>query len=552
MAHVLGHSYGFAEIEELYDEEVTRGGIARQLRRYRQELGPDDALLIFFAGHGDYDAQTEEGYWIPSEARKRIGDDAAIEDYFPISQVKQFAETASMRHLLVVSDACFAGTLLRGGDSRKRAPDSDYSTFLRNRCRRGLTSAELLPVPDESEFARQILQTLENPPKETFTDRDIEHWIAERVHRQTKRHVLNAPLQLASGNELGRFVFRFKKTHQIEPKTSYQEKTPIRPRPPIRFGRRITVRGPSDACVVMKGRPLQMIPPSGRVSFLVDAGTYEVCLCHMGRRLGERVVVKGDREYMVDFDHECLVPGITFCLDDSGHEQLPLIRVQPGGFQMGSTDPRYVNEHPRHLVQLTKPFWVGMTEVTRNQFSAVMGRRPNGVASGSRAAGEFPVGSVSWHDAVAFCQRFEADFLKQNFGQRFRIRLPTEAEWEFACRSGWRQYAEENLAARMSAICQSDTSGGRPWQVGRSQPSPLGLFEMQGNLWEWCQDWFDERYYENSPSTNPTGPKHGRARVVRGGAYNSDSVNCRSTRRDCRPPIARRLDTGFRIVLSSK
>lgn len=199
-----------------------------------------------------------------------------------------------------------------------------------------------------------------------------------------------------------------------------------------------------------------------------------------------------------------------------------MIKVQAGTFTMGATsemkDPDD-DEQPTHQVTLTNDYYIGKTEVNQALWKAVMGNNP------SESKGDnLPVESVSWND----CQEFISK-LNSMTGQNFR--LPTEAEWEFAARGGNNsnhyQYSGSN---KLGDVAWYDgNSGNKTHAVATKQPNELGLYDMSGNVWEWCSDWYGN--YSSSSQTNPTGPSSGSSRVFRGGSWGINAWFCRSSLR---------------------
>jgi TonB family protein len=187
-----------------------------------------------------------------------------------------------------------------------------------------------------------------------------------------------------------------------------------------------------------------------------------------------------------------------------GKSDIPFVRVPGGEFLMGSSDGR-PDEKPVHRVRITKAFEMGKYEVTQAQWGSVMGNDPSSFRGPDR-----PVESVSWDDIQEFLQKLNA--MKDGY----RYRLPTEAEWEYAARAG----SSENRPEDLDAVAwHSANAGNRATEpVGEKQPNAWGLYDTLGNVWEWCQDWYDGRYYSDSPVADPPGPASGLARVVRGGS----------------------------------
>jgi formylglycine-generating enzyme required for sulfatase activity len=203
------------------------------------------------------------------------------------------------------------------------------------------------------------------------------------------------------------------------------------------------------------------------------------------------------------------------------------------------------DEVPAHVVVLTAPFYLGVREVTQEQYERVMGANPSYFKGRGR---ELPVEQVSWNDAVEFCKKL-GDMIAVD-----RVpgtpRLPTEAEWEFACRAGTRsEYCSgDGLGDLADVGWHNGNSGGALHPVGRKRPNAWGLYDMHGNLWEWCQDWYKDCYAEGAAS-DPRGPAEGVYRVSRGGGFGDDPEYSRSARRFGRDPATRGVYLGFRVVM---
>ena len=217
-----------------------------------------------------------------------------------------------------------------------------------------------------------------------------------------------------------------------------------------------------------------------------------------------------------------------------------MMMVKAGTFTMGATsemkDP-YSEEKTTHQVTLTNDYYIGKTEVTQALWKAVMGNNPSYFKGDN-----LPVEEVSWDD----CQKFISK-LNSLTGQNFR--LPTEAEWEFAARGGNNsnhyQYSGSN---ELGDVAWYDgNSGDKTHVVATKQPNELGLYDMSGNVWEWCSDWFGN--YSSSSLTNPTGPNSGSNRVNRGGSWSNNARYCRSSYRNYYTPVSSCFNLGLRLVL---
>ena len=220
---------------------------------------------------------------------------------------------------------------------------------------------------------------------------------------------------------------------------------------------------------------------------------------------------------------------------------IDMVRVEAGTFTMGATremkKPRK-DEKPVHQVTLTNDYYIGKYEVTQALWQAVMGYNPSNFKGD-----DLPVEKVNWND----CQEFISK-LNNITGKKFR--LPTEAEWEYAARGGNKcrgyQYSGSNNISDVAWY--TDNSENKTHPVGLKHPNELGIYDMSGNVWEWCQDWRDK--YNKFSQTNPLGAIGG-ARVSRGGCWFFSADYCRSSFRGGDNPNNRLMDLGFRLALSS-
>ena len=218
-----------------------------------------------------------------------------------------------------------------------------------------------------------------------------------------------------------------------------------------------------------------------------------------------------------------------------------MIFVEGGTFLMGCNDEDgkdcLNDENPQHRVTLGS-FYIGKYPITQKQWKAVMGSNPSEFKSDNH-----PVETVSWDDAQEFIRRLNAATGKQ-------YRLPTEAEWEFAARGGnksqgYKYSGSNNLN---DVALNNENSGNHTHPVGTKQPNELGIFDMSGNVWEWCCDWYGN--YRSSQQSDPKGPSSGTYRVDRGGSWIDDAFYCRVSGRDSSSQDDYAINLGFRIVLS--
>jgi formylglycine-generating enzyme required for sulfatase activity len=269
---------------------------------------------------------------------------------------------------------------------------------------------------------------------------------------------------------------------------------------------------------------------------------------------------------------------------------MKLVRIPPGTFTMGSPageKDRSDDEGPQHEVEITKAFHLGEKEVTQRQFKEVMGYNPrffsrdgekgpgleykNGDPAGGKgkvtgSTDDFPVELVSWDEAVEFCDKLtKRDRDTGKIGRELKYRLPTEAEWEYSCRGGAPSYQTFHFGNSLSSR-QANFDGNHPYggaakgdylqrttKVGSYEKNAFGLYDMHGNVWEWCADRYDKDYYQSGPASgpwrDPAGPSRGSGRVLRGSSWSRFGRNCRSASRGRNAPVDRHRNGGFRVAL---
>jgi formylglycine-generating enzyme required for sulfatase activity len=233
-------------------------------------------------------------------------------------------------------------------------------------------------------------------------------------------------------------------------------------------------------------------------------------------------------------------PAPAATLDLGSGVTLDFVLIPAGSFAMGSDETAGSDdESPRHRVTISRPYYLGRTEVTQEQWSALMDANP----SKFRGA-QLPVDSVSWLDCQAFLAR-----LHVKTGRT--VALPTEAQWEYAARAGaataWSFGAHEAPAADHAWF--ADNSGGTTHPVGQKKPNAWGLYDMSGNVAEWCADWYSKHTYSDPGLLDPAGPATGDSRVVRGGSWGDATDYLRCAYRNCNGPTGATWATGLRVVL---
>jgi formylglycine-generating enzyme required for sulfatase activity len=232
---------------------------------------------------------------------------------------------------------------------------------------------------------------------------------------------------------------------------------------------------------------------------------------------------------------------------------IKLVLIPKGTFTMGSPieEEDAGDDEEQHQVAISNDYYLGATEVTQGQYQKVMGTNPSHFQKRlirKSDSSMYPVEQVSWEDAVEFCKRLSELPEEKKAGREYR--LPTEAEWEYACRAG----SKTDFSFRASASLEdyawfNENSGQQPHPVGEKKANAWGFYDMHGNVWEWCSDWYGE--YPKGAVSDPSGPKEGSGRVIRGGGWDGEAAGCRSALRVRLVPSHRNNNFGFRLALNS-
>jgi formylglycine-generating enzyme required for sulfatase activity len=224
---------------------------------------------------------------------------------------------------------------------------------------------------------------------------------------------------------------------------------------------------------------------------------------------------------------------------------IPLVYIPAGEFLMGSSEfdsdaDAYKYEKPQHLVKVSS-FYMGRYPVTQAQWQTVMGNNPSNFKGD-----DHPVEKVSWHDAVAFCQRLSEQTSKE-------YRLPTEAEWEYACRAGTttKYYFGEDANQLSEYAWYSQNAGSKTHPVGQKQPNQFGLYDLYGNVWEWCLDNWHENYADAPADGSAWSESNTKMNILRGGSWFNPLIYCRSAYRSWNLATNRFNYCGFRVVCAS-
>ncbi|MCX6286485.1 MAG: SUMF1/EgtB/PvdO family nonheme iron enzyme [Bacteroidetes bacterium] len=522
------------------------------IARYGQ--APDNRLLFYFAGHGYTQKMPygdELGYICPADAPDPEKDPVTFSSRaLPMGEIEVFAKNIKSKHALFLFDACFSGSVF--AMSRAIPEAINYKT--KEPVRQFITSGSASEtVPDKSIFRSQFIRALNGEAdanKDGFiTGTELGEFLQTTVinYSYGAQHPQYGKIRNPNLDK-GDFVFLLNNSAQQASGTTGQSPSAeltIEAKSLVRHGKlEITTEISGDLYIdeVYKKK--------------VDANSLLTI-----NNLAEgdhNVKVKGDEtvEKAVSISPDQTAT-ITIPKNMAASSGLPeMVFVKGGTFQMGSNDGNS-NEKPVHAVTV-RSFYIGKYEITHRQWKNIMGSNPayfNGCE-------DCPVAHISWDEAQEFIKK-----LNDKTGKNYR--LPTEAEWEYAAKGGSKSkgyiYSGSNSAEEVgwySTNSQGNTNesgllGQRSTNthpVGQKQSNELGLFDMSGNVFEFCSDWYDKKYYESSPADNPQGPSSGTYHTRRGSSIARYAKLARTTYRESSFTATvkgRDIDLGFRLCMSA-
>ena len=591
MAKLLRERYGF-RIKLLLDRKATKEAIYQALRSLASSTKPDDSVLIYYAGHGDLDRLTNDGWWIPTDAKG--GNPVTYLNNF---LVQTYIRSMRARHVLLISDSCYSGTLFGQARTMPQVIDGKYYLNLYNeKSRWGITSGNKTPVSDygtggHSVFAYQLLKELRNTEKPYTSTQELYTRIAPIISNNSEQTPLCRPIR-NTGDQGGEFVFVASSSAIVEKPSPSSSKAYLSVESNVSAarvmvdGRYVGTTNLSDIEITSgdhrirmekdgyepyvrkiqfeKGRTRDLYvvldpkaPLKGRLYVNAQPENARVRILNIGSAFHQGMALDASR-YHVEVSADgyetqkmwvSLTAGQDKTLDihlkrkskyqpvaSQGQKitnglGMEFVYIPPGTFIMGSPsdEPSRDSDEKQHQVTLTKEFYIQTTEVTQGQWKAVMGNNPSYFKN---CGDDCPVEQVSWNYVQQFISK-----LNQREGSG-KYRLPTEAEWEYAARAGsTTAFANGDIT---ETGCGYDTNlNAMGWYCGNSnkktnpvaqkQANAWGLYDMHGNVWEWCQDWFAD--YPSSFVTGPTGSYKGSGRVARGGSWFSSARRSRSAYR---------------------
>jgi len=497
--------------------------------------GANNRLFIYFAGHGYTEKMPygdDIGYICPVDVPDPNKNPAGFQEKaMPMRQIETYAYQIKSKHALFMFDACFSGSIF----STSRAIPEVISYKTKEPVRQFITSGGANEtVPDKSIFRGQFLRALQGEADGNqdgfLTGTELGEFLQSTVvnYSSGAQHPQYGKIRNPNLDK-GDFVFVLNAGQQ----SAVGGQQP---------GQVITVE---ETSLVRYGQ-LELTTEIGGELYIDDAFIKNVnanTLVTLNNLTEGRhnLVIKGAETYEQWIDipaNETEKLTVEKKLTDTAG--IPeMVFIQGGTFQMGGNDGGD-DEKPVHSVTINN-FYMGKYEVTQKQWQEIMGNNP----SYFKNCDNCPVESVSWNDVQDFIRK-----LNEKTGKNYR--LPTEAEWEYAARGGNKSrgftYSGSNKVGEVGWY--DGNSGSKTHPVGQKQANEIGLYDMTGNVWEWCSDWYRSDYYKSSSSSNPKGPTDSSFRVLRGGSWYSKPARQRVSYRyhDVGYPSNRSDVDGFRIA----
>jgi formylglycine-generating enzyme required for sulfatase activity len=538
LAKVLKKYYGFQSVTTLFDKQASREAMKRALYRLGDTAGENDSVLIYYAGHGDLDQRNRNSsWWIPADARS-----GKPETYIMDAEVVSELKTIKAKHVLLISDSCYSGTVFANFRGTDQVINKDfYQRMYKKRSRWAVTSGDIQAVDDSpwkghSRFAYNLLEMLKKNPYPYLSSQEIYGELYAKM-KELDQNPKGGPLREV-GDEGGQFVLlrdkKFLAPH-TSPSAEHVPKSPSAEHVPRSPSAENLPRSPSA----------ENLPRSPSAEQMPRSPSAE----HVPRSPSERTISKELSKVEITCCPKQLKETIT---------GMEFVWVPEGCYQMGcggSTnfckDPgvspqEEYKETPLHEVCLDG-FWIGKYEVTKEEWNLLMGDKEKSVTGGKKRSflyGNYPASGITWYEAKKFIE-------KLNEMSDGTYRLPTEAEWEYACRSAGKaeKYSGGNNESLLAWTKNDERSGRLNRPVGVRAPNGLGIYDMSGNLWEWCEDKYTEKAYDKHERKNPINDtENEKRRVYRGGSWRDFPQYARCGYRSGNYPDAYGRSIGFRLV----
>lgn len=466
----------------------TRTNIEQHVQQVLKSCQKDDVVLLAFSGHGLKINRKKDAYFCPSDA---VPDVKKTGTFVSVNKLYRLLNQCSAGTKVVFFDAC-RNKLGRGmsglhASAASRAPRGVVAFFS---CSAGQIGSEHDQL-QHSLFFHSVLEGLKGEAVDSsgkITLAALSKYVQKKVPAQVRE------------------LFPRQKSKQI-------------PNVQGDLTASVSVLAKVDSSFNASSAPKKMTKPKKTLS-----GPAEESITNS---IGIKLLLIPEGEFVMGSSKSAMELGRMF-------------RLRTNYFE---------HEHPQHQVKISKPFYIGETEVTQKQWQAVMKATPWKGRKYVKRGDDYPASNVSWEAAQLFIEKLNEKEGVDSY------RLPTEAEWEYACRAGTAtMYSFGDNISDLKDYAwfkenASDEGEKYPHQVKQKQANAFGLFDMHGNLYEWCQDRYGRQYYKNSPNADPSGPSDGEGCVVRGGSWSYKAYDIRSAGRTPEEPDNdRSSDIGFRIV----
>ncbi|MDA0578326.1 MAG: SUMF1/EgtB/PvdO family nonheme iron enzyme, partial [Verrucomicrobia bacterium] len=487
-------------------------------------------LLIFYSGHGWSRRDGEQGYLVPVDAPDPTKDEKGfLRKSVTMAQILTWSKEIEARHALFLFDSCFSGTIFTTKALPAQPPQ--ISAMIAKPVREYIAAGGAgEQVPSKSVFTPCFIRAIQGDADYTkdgyVTGTELGMYLRDKVlyynTGQTPQYGKIRDPDLDQGD----FVFKIVSYTGTDLSTSKLPEflPPSAASGPlaITLTGTLVVKSPAAGTVSIDGGQVYKIAEGQALKWeAVTVGRHSVRVVSGDKTWEQVVQVREGKalEIAATFGPKA---GEPLTLDLGGGVNLELVWIAPGEFDMGSpaSERERDSDEVQHSVTLTKGFWMGKTEVTQRQYQQLVGSNPSYFQN---AGGDAPVEHVSWDDAKAFCAKM-AQICTGQLPAGSRVALPTEAQWEYACRAGTRtpfHYGTQLDSAK------ANFNGNYPYggaakgvyrkttvPVGSYAANAFGLYDMHGNVLEWCEDWSGD--YPAAAVSDPTGPSSGSARVLRG------------------------------------
>ncbi len=581
-------------VSELIDQEATRKNILDKLEELENLITTDDNLIIYFSGHGAMNSRKTKGFWIPVEATSKA-------DYIPNSQIRDHLEDIQAHHIYLIVDSCFSGSIV----TRANEYGTKVELFP---SRRVLSSGRNEFVSDgkmgaHSPFARCLIDYL-TINSESLPATKLEQHVKEHTPRTANQTPYSA-FMYGLGDQGGEFVFHPKQNNEetdwelaqeVDSISSYQQYLVNYPKGEFQKEANQRLKNLEESIAWEKAQAQDTIEAYKKFQSKFTGGIFSTIALKKIQKLEEEIIWSDTKKnHSIDVYKDFIKRYPNSFHNNEAHDQIEalenavidfqkfkiksvsevtpqMIKVHGGAFIMGAEENHALavqNECPSHKVILSD-FHISKYPITVREYiafvNATNSNHPKWLednndyniynGSGKDYYLKFigqkqPIIGVTWHNAVAYAQ-----WLSEQLNKEYR--LPTEAEWEYAASGGLNGY--DNHGNRLYVFSGTkyvdqlkefawycDNSEDVTHPVGKKLSNPLGIYDMCGNVLEWCLDWHGD--YDSKSKRNPKGPEKGINKIVRGGAWFQDPFELWIAGRNSFNPSTRGDSLGFRVVM---